>query len=287
MPRRKVRRAESKRQPKAPNGDEGVDLARDIKAEKLRTLMADFDTHMESFYKSLQDNVRDVEKTIECAYMMAIAKLPKHVREMDLEDYLRGGGEAISILSADQVTKEIEISLAALTKSKKKTKRKGKKSITGSKAKSSIKPQRWKTVTNSAADIMPPPTTMRTIRNLSKRSRLETPAHRGEPSQCGWDTPLITPKFDPRLPITPAMTRRPKVGEIFLSLAGSPIAADVDRSTIVIKKDPELKKTFVVLDNEQLDLDNIEMLNMEQNTKEHLRLLKQKLNALKLSPLGS
>jgi len=45
MPRRKVRRAESKRQPKAPNGDEGVDLARDIKAEKLRTLMADFDTH--------------------------------------------------------------------------------------------------------------------------------------------------------------------------------------------------------------------------------------------------
>jgi len=41
------------------------------------------------------------------------------------------------------------------------------------------------------------------------------------------------------------MTRRPKVGEIFLSLAGSPIAADVDRSTIVIKKDPELKKVNI------------------------------------------
>ena len=38
------------------------------------------------------------------------------------------------------------------------------------------------------------------------------------------------------------MTRQPKAGEVFMSLAGSPIVADPDRSTMVLKVNPKIKK---------------------------------------------
>ena len=34
---------------------------------------------------------------------------------------------------------------------------------------------------------------------------------------------LITPKFDPRLPVPPSTLRKPKLGEIAVSLRGSPL----------------------------------------------------------------
>ncbi|XP_022255363.1 uncharacterized protein LOC106471033 [Limulus polyphemus] len=36
-------------------------------------------------------------------------------------------------------------------------------------------------------------------------------------------TPAVTPKFDPKLPLNLAALRQPKVGEIIMSLGGSPL----------------------------------------------------------------
>lgn len=60
----------------------------------------------------------------------------------------------------------------------------------------------------------------------------ETPANGPRNmSVLGWGaTPLVTPKFDPRLPMTPGTQRRPKADEIAMSLAGSPLK--VDRKTV-------------------------------------------------------
>lgn len=60
----------------------------------------------------------------------------------------------------------------------------------------------------------------------------ETPANAPRNmSMLGWGaTPLVTPKFDPRLPVTPANQRRPKPDEVAMSLAGSPL--NVDRKTV-------------------------------------------------------
>ncbi|KAL4231370.1 Cell division cycle associated 8 [Mactra antiquata] len=63
-----------------------------------------------------------------------------------------------------------------------------------------------------------------------------TPAMQRTMSEMGWGaTPLVTPKFDPRLPQTPANARRLKPGEVGLSLAGSPLMeADNKKNTILI-----------------------------------------------------
>ena len=82
------------------------------------------------------------------------------------------------------------------------------------------------------------------------RQRLETPASRAM-GGAGWETPLITPKFDPRLmsadwffarqrlfamtclfgfrlPVTPGVGRRARPGEVVMSTQGSPIIASRD-----------------------------------------------------------
>jgi len=50
-------------------------------------------------------------------------------------------------------------------------------------------------------------------------------------SMLGWGaTPMVTPKFDPRLPFTPASKRPATQEENVMSMAGSPIS--VDRKTV-------------------------------------------------------
>ncbi|WAR13429.1 hypothetical protein MAR_027609 [Mya arenaria] len=55
-------------------------------------------------------------------------------------------------------------------------------------------------------------------------------------SVLGWGaTPMVTPKFDPRLPVTPAMKRQMQPDETLMSMAGSPV--DPGRRTTVVAAD--------------------------------------------------
>lgn len=68
--------------------------------------------------------------------------------------------------------------------------------------------------------VVPPSTGRRTSKRTQSKAQFATPAVREIPYS---NTPMVTPKFDPRLPVTPALLREPKVGESIMSLNGSPI----------------------------------------------------------------
>lgn len=60
---------------------------------------------------------------------------------------------------------------------------------------------------------------------------MQTPAASSMSKTAIWATPAVTPKFDPRLPITPAIPgARPfQEGEPVMSIRGSPLLIDENR----------------------------------------------------------
>lgn len=73
---------------------------------------------------------------------------------------------------------------------------------------------------DSDATMPPPSTGKRTSKRVQSKAQLVTPAARSVPQSY---TQMVTPKFDPRLPVTPALLREPRAGERIMSLSGSPI----------------------------------------------------------------
>lgn len=77
-----------------------------------------------------------------------------------------------------------------------------------------------KTKENDVSQTIPPSTGKRMSKRIQSKAQFVTPAGRGVLYSC---TPMVTPKFDPHLPLTPALLREPKAGERIMSLSGSPI----------------------------------------------------------------
>eukprot|EP00126_Sphaerothecum_destruens_P004590 Sdes_comp18275_c0_seq1m7926 len=71
------------------------------------------------------------------------------------------------------------------------------------------------------------------------------------------DTPLITPKFDPRLPYTPAL-RTARKGEHLMSMNGSPISSDLgDKASLSISLGKKKHTILVPLaSNQPLNIDS-------------------------------
>lgn len=77
-------------------------------------------------------------------------------------------------------------------------------------------------VTSVALGAQPKPLTA-----MSQQNSFVTPIAPREMSVLPWgSTPFVTPKFDPRLPITPANKRKVLPGEVVMSLAGSPVSPE-------------------------------------------------------------
>jgi len=77
-----------------------------------------------------------------------------------------------------------------------------------------------KTKDTGSIIMVPPSTGKRTSKRMQSKAQFVTPAARAVTYN---NTPMVTPKFDPRLPLTPALLREPKAGERIMSLSGSPI----------------------------------------------------------------
>ncbi|XP_046552880.1 borealin-like isoform X2 [Haliotis rubra] len=91
------------------------------------------------------------------------------------------------------------------------------------------------------------------VMNSSLRSRYRTPSQRSM-ATSGWETPLITPKFDPKLPYTPAGVRDPRPGERLLSITGSPVSNPAD---------PAVKLTGKGLSFHINDIDDLENADID------------------------
>lgn len=79
-----------------------------------------------------------------------------------------------------------------------------------------------KTKETDVSQLPPTSTGKRTSKRVQSKAQFVTPSA-GRGAVAYGHTPIVTPKFDPRLPLTPALLREPKAGERIMSLSGSPI----------------------------------------------------------------
>ncbi|KAL5020959.1 hypothetical protein ScPMuIL_000114 [Solemya velum] len=117
---------------------------------------------------------------------------------------------------------------------------------------------------------MPPPSTHRSV--------LKTPVMQSQ-GLSGWATPLVTPKFDPRLPITPSQLRDAHPGEMLMSLDGSPLNNPADGKDRTVKvKGRTLTLNIDLSDSGEIDPAALEDMSRSQiNSLLHaLRTVNQK-----------
>lgn len=127
----------------------------------------------------------------------------------------------------------------------------------------------------------------RSRRGTTTKNQFETPAaNKGKAGlmQAGLNlnTPMVTPKFDPRLPVTPACLREAKRGETIMSMSGSPISNPT-------KLDCNLPGILTlgngkVLDVNTSDDSTIEDLAMDETTRKNIQMLQGHLARLLQHP---
>ncbi|KAK3697928.1 hypothetical protein QZH41_013004, partial [Actinostola sp. cb2023] len=210
--------------------------------------------------EEMKSQVKTIISSITAAYHMELMKIPPHVRKMKLSDFfdlggridatvLEGASKAVTDManavfqnapSNNRVPLEDKTNATMLTpaQSNRKKQRGQKPEVTepistGRSLRSTRKRKnvasspscKSKTKQQKTENGMPPPATMgrrSTRKNASRiNNQFITPAcqMRSFPQ-----TPFVTPKFDPSLPVTPALLRDPKAGERIMSMSGSPLA---------------------------------------------------------------
>jgi len=232
MPRRKATRSK----PKAADTDPNTSIMAngdDVMKQKKEVFMNDFDIQVKSHLDEL--NV-EVERTLSEAkkiFMQAKIGVPKKIRAMTLKDFLAKGGN-LATLDMSEVADALDpnISFSDTISNQKNIQHPPPSPL------SIGKPSR-KRVASAIAEIEPPSETTgkRLTRTRAKKTTAPQPfvtplqAVRPKRGAANNGLPTITPKFDPKEPITTA--RKAKHGETLLSMAGSPVVPDNRRPSAV------------------------------------------------------
>ncbi|XP_033831105.1 borealin [Periophthalmus magnuspinnatus] len=217
------------------------------KTAKLEAFLDDFDSEVKTRVVQLKEKLSQLLKDVDNGYNMAIIKLPKAVRQLNWIEHCKS--EKPKSPEVDNVKREEQAAIvesvvaedhAVLLQTVKKTSKKK-----GS-SKSSSEDETPSTTRKTRATKKPPTTSKRakalsvnkqnsTIRR-SNRKPLVTPARTMMDSSIMMGpTPLVTPRFDPRLPKTPAVrVPRHKERVYSISVNGSPIAGGNDDVVISV-----------------------------------------------------
>uniref|UniRef100_A0A3B4VD40 Cell division cycle associated 8 n=1 Tax=Seriola dumerili TaxID=41447 RepID=A0A3B4VD40_SERDU len=190
------------------------------KSAKLEAFLEDFDSEVKTRVGQLKEKINQLLKDVDNSYNMALIKLPKAVRLMPWLEHCSKEEEAAiveSVVAEDHTVllksvKKILLTILLML----------------------ICPDSF----NPGKTTRKPPTTSKRAKALSvskqstsirrsSRKPLVTPARSMlDSSLMMGPTPLITPRFDPRLPKTPAVrVPRHKERVYSISVNGSPIAA--------------------------------------------------------------
>ncbi|XP_041090027.1 borealin isoform X2 [Polyodon spathula] len=215
-----------------------------VKSDKLEAFLKDFDSEVKAIVERLKSRASSLLKEADNFYNLAIIKLPVTVRKMKWMDYFAAGGN----LKALEAVAKTELDLSEVTNNAAEVKKppkstlKDKKKVsteTISEETENIPPIKTTTKKGKATTKKVPPST-RKPRALSvnqagsgirksTRKVCATPAVNALDSSFMGPTPLITPRFNSRLPKTPAV-RNPRHRERVYSISvnGSPIAGNND-----------------------------------------------------------
>lgn len=256
MPRKRATRAQTTRaKPQLKNSDED-ELVKEMTAAerkaKLENIIKDFDVNVENIRKQYEEELEAMENEIDKHFYHIRCKLSSMELKMTVEDYIdftlseEGEKENTETTSVSRPTSE----LASIQKSKNTlSKYRSRQMIetipeeggTGGQHTTVKKPPR-RGPTSKAQGV----TFNAEPHSSHVPNSFVTPAMQRNIATTGWGaTPLVTPKFDPRLPITPANSRQVKPGEVVMSLAGSPVNVENNSRS----------KTLVLQNGEEIDVE--------------------------------
>lgn len=226
MPRRRTTRNKTKRPgPTLPAGDEGANIDVECRQEKVKTLIQDFENEVQSKLRALDLLKGNLISQIDLAYTMELMQIPAEVRSMKLTDFLSKGGSfeakkspvcsevdnvvssIINVNSNSDISSTSACQLEAIEEDE---------NVPSTTTRAG-RPRRKK------ADAPPTVRRGRSRQQAGDAATLQTPANRTRLT-TSMMTPVITPKFDPRLYQTGAVTKRAmKPDEVVMSIDGSPL----------------------------------------------------------------
>uniref|UniRef100_A0A3Q3EJE8 Cell division cycle associated 8 n=1 Tax=Labrus bergylta TaxID=56723 RepID=A0A3Q3EJE8_9LABR len=248
------------------------------KTAKLEAFLEDFDSEVNTRVIRMKEKINQLLKDVDNSYNMALIKLPKAIRQTSwLEHFSKDEEAAIveSVVAEDH---------AALLKSAKQSMYKV--------VFSSILNLLKSIENNTGRPAKKPPTTSKRAKALSvskqnssirrsNRKPMVTPARSVlDSSLMMGPTPLVTPRFDPRLPKTPAVrVPRHKERVYSISVNGSPIASG--NEDIVINVPIGNGESIQLLASQ---MDSVDLSMLDESALRSIRLLKNRLTTLCETP---
>ncbi|BFZ22373.1 hypothetical protein BsWGS_25412 [Bradybaena similaris] len=225
MPRKRTTRLQSTKKHGKMDVAVAENLSEKERTEQLQFFLKDYDNRVKSVLKDIEKKKRALLTFIQIRFEQQISDLPFEIKDMTLEDFAKCGGT-------------FEAAVAHVRGSTQDPKQKKLAEIQNLKWNSN---EVLEDITEEGSEDGGPkfakPTTVKSKRQvartasrtvMTKNSRFMTPAN--TVSQSTWGpTPLITPKFNPNLPVTPENIRDAKPGDKFMSWAGSPIRVRQNR----------------------------------------------------------
>lgn len=262
-----------------------------VKIKKVEAFLQDFDGEVKAIVERLKVKKNDLLRKSQNAYDMALIKLPKQIRQMNWLEYYRSEKAKEQEVNPEtrDVAAKVDTVLAVVhdipptvkkTASKKKAPVKSNSedeeyntTVTVKKGRTAKKPPR--TTTKKAAGLSVSKQSTATRR--SNRKPLVTPARSNmlDSSLLVGATPLITPKFDPRLPKTPAVRiPRHKERVYSISVNGSPVAPTTEDVVISV---PIGNGECIQLLASQMD--SVDLSSLDENALRSIQQLQNQLAA--------
>ncbi|KAK5883371.1 hypothetical protein CesoFtcFv8_019708 [Champsocephalus esox] len=247
------------------------------KTAKLEAFLEDFDSEVKTRVEQMKEKLNHLLKDVDNGYNMALIKLPKTVRQMPWMELFKSEKPEVANVSREEEAAIVESIVAennpALFKSVKKATKKS--------TKSTSEDENTSGTTRKAKATRKPPTTSKRAKALtvrrSSRKPIVTPARNMDYSLMMGATPLITPRFDPRLPKTPAVRNPHHKERVYsISVNGSPIAAGHNED-IVINVPIGNGESVQLLASQ---MDSVDLSLLDETALRSIRQLKNRLTVL-------
>ncbi|KAJ8384982.1 hypothetical protein AAFF_G00196480 [Aldrovandia affinis] len=261
------------------------------KMAKLEAFLDDFDSEVKTIIERLKERTNSLLKDADNFYNMALIKQPKAVRQMnwiELCDSERANAP-VEDAKKEEVAAQVDSVMAEVHTILPKSAKKVVKKHGGVGARSEDEeniPQNQTTLKKGKATRKAPSTSKRakaisankldsSIRK-SNRKPLVTPSRNFLDSSLMGPTPLITPRFDSRLPKTPAVrVPRHKEKVYSISVNGSPIAGG--SNDIILNIPAGNGQCIQLLASE---MDSVDLNQLDDTTLQSIRQLQNRLTTL-------
>ncbi|XP_015204745.1 borealin [Lepisosteus oculatus] len=259
------------------------------KMEKMDAFIRDFDNEVKSIVGKLKEKTKSLMKDADNLYNLAIIKLSTAERQINWIEYSAPERKPVEDITKNLGIADVDNIVSEVQMISQKPQAKGSKMKEGNGAKTEDEENRLNNQSSTRKgrkSTKRNPTTSKKNRALSinkqntsirksTRRPLKTPARTIDSSILG-PTPLITPKFDSRLPKTPAL-RGPRHKERVYSISvnGSPIGAG--SSDIIISVPSGNGESIQLLASQ---MDSVDLSQFNEEALKSMRLLQNRLTAV-------